>query len=85
MVSKNKNEPYILNGFSYSEDEKSRAKEIRNMEDSERKDSRIKYFEIETGKKFPTNEPLKQNIALNRSKTEISSNNARIARTLLFR
>jgi len=82
MVSKNKNEPYILNGFSYSEDEKSRAKE---MEDSERKDSRIKYFEIETGKKFPTNEPLKQNIALNRSKTEISSNNARIARTLLFR
>lgn len=52
-------QPFISNGFTYSEDEEARAHEIRKMEDGERKDSRIKYFEIETGKKFPQHQPIK--------------------------
>jgi hypothetical protein len=51
-------QPFILYESTYTEEEASRAREIRKMEESERKEFRIKYFEIETGKKFPTKEPI---------------------------
>lgn len=40
-------------GYFYTEEEASSITEIRKMENSERRDFRIKYFEIETGKEFP--------------------------------
>jgi len=64
-------QPFILNEFTYSEDEAARACEIRKMEASERKDARIKYFEIETGKKFPHQSPIK--IGFNESTAHLSS------------
>ena len=51
-------QPFILYGFTYTKEEEGRAREIRKMEDSERKDFRIKYFEIETGKAFPHQAPI---------------------------
>lgn len=64
-------QPSILHGFTYSKDEEARASEIRKMENSERKDFRIKCFEVETGKKFPHQAPIK--IGFNMSTAHLSS------------
>lgn len=65
------NEPYILYEFSYSEEEMQTVRKIRKTSDEKLKEFRIKCFEVETGKKFPHEKPIK--LGFNMSTAHLSS------------
>jgi hypothetical protein len=67
----NVSEPYLLNGFSYSEAEMVEVREIRSMPDGDHKIALIKCFEVERGKAFPAKRAIK--LGYNHSKAHQSS------------
>jgi len=58
-----------LDGFSHQETTSIRR--IRSLYHGEEKEFLIKCFEVETGKKFPPNEPVEPKIKLSNSKIRI--------------
>ena len=64
MLTVNENERFILYGFSYSEEQVEKARKIRQMTNCQQMLFATKHFEVETGKQFPSAEPVELSLNL---------------------